>query len=458
MLQGLLKRSAILPVAFVVMNFLWIIPAIVKSDFWGDDFINLTFYDHRYTPLLQSDGKITINLFWGTLSFIFGSNSAIPYLLLNSFVALCGSYVFALVYEKKFPNSPLNPIWIIATLLNSTVLIPIMLWTSNIVHSISLLAIACGLFLNLGYNGERKSSNKLLFLESLCWITLIVSNPLYLSCIIFPAAGIYQNYKSNKKSQFIKQETFLRIIGCILIPTAYFVFFAYPLTTSKSAYSNNSINNISVNLDFYFSFLTNKFVSGFAVGIFLALSQLILTIIFLVRKDKFGLVSVIAISGIVLPILMQGQQKGIHYFAVPICLAILCWGQATQGMNVENISWRIITFPTVLILSVCLLLQSQNVRTWFMESPYGSPLTNFRNDLAKEVDKDSSLCISSALTSAEWDRFLGGIAFERGFRVPPISNSKVTLDEMGLCAKKSDIHFQVILNSRGEYSPEKLEN
>ena len=174
-------------------------------------------------------------------------------------------------------------------------------------------------------------------------------------------------------------------------------------------------------------------------------------IAYLVKKQHESLIFFVASISIIVPILMQGQQRGIHYFSIPVCLLFMSLGESFQKINSLSISWKTLGIPTLIILSFFQIYQSQNVRAWFLDSPYGSPLSSFRYQVSEVVDETSSVCISSGLTKDAWNRFAGGIAYERGFAVYPIFNTNTVLNESGECAENSDYHFQIVQNMNGEY-------
>jgi hypothetical protein len=446
-----MKKSSLLPLGISVVNLFWIFPAILKSDFWGDDFINLTYYQNTFTPLEPSAGKLTINFFWGALSYIFGSYSSIPYLLLNSLVALVGVYSFMTIYNKQYPESHLNPFWLITLLLSSCILIPVMLHTSNIVHSISILALGIALNINAD-NGMRERKPVLSILsEGFFWTLLIVSNLLYVACLIFPLLTVVKKVKNSGSLKRINQKEALYIIVCILLPASYFLFVAYPLTTSKQAYSNTSSGNIPDNIEFYLTFLTNGFLTIPIIITILGIMLFVVGVVNLLNRDGFAFISLLVAIGIIIPILMQGQQRGIHYFSIPLCLVFIALGGVVVNFKKIKTNWSYTGYSALILMTLFLLIQSQYIRAWFIESPYGSPLTSLRYDISQQVGKTNSLCISSQLSNDEWIRFTGGIAYERGFAVSPIHNRFTTLSETGECGQSSDFHFQISKRPNGEY-------
>lgn len=429
-----------------------LIPVLAKVDFWGDDFINMTQFRNGLGDLSRSDGKVVANVYWYLAGLFFGNSSAVPYILVNMAVAIVGISFFSLSIRNELPKS-FNLAWLFVFVFSSGVIFPIFFWSSNIVHSFAIFFLGLGSFFLEKLQREERGG----FLSIACglsWFMLPVSNPLYIGALVIPIFTSSVNLVRNRHQR--RDFSFFPTLIFSLLSVIFFLTIALPRTRQQQPYSKMSVSYIKNNLDTYFGLFANNrpqilfflFILG-AIFLWILISSLSL-------KSYTEPLMVLASFGIILPILVQGQQTGIHYFTIPILLGTgVCLRLILRQHSTSNNSIRMFPLLYLLLASLALILGTHNVRNWFVTNPYGFALKEFRQQVSTINIEGRPLCIVSGMKEDDWQRFKGGMANELGFAFYPISNSRVEFQQRGNCSKDT-LEIKVVSNVQsGTYFVEK---
>jgi len=415
---------------FIFIFVILMIPAITRIGFWGDDFINMNQFANGIGEISKSDGKIVANLYWFFSGVFFGTSSVIPYALLNIFVATLGIYIFSLSINFN-KGKGYNFAWLLLPLLTSGVIFPIYFWSSNIVHSSAIFFIGLGVYLI----DKLQKGNTKKIIQIACgmsWFMVVVSNPLYIATLIIPIshAGLaIRKNKSQKRDLSFAPTLFLAFVSIV-----FFIAVALPRTRQQQPYSKMSLSYISKNIEFYSNLILSNRVEVL-IFVVLAASSLLFAIFMSFKTKSINeLILVIASFGVVLPILVQGQQTGIHYFTVPVLFISGVLLKAFEGFcDNSRKKMHSLIMLTVICANLFLAHGSQNVRNWFVSNPYGYAIKDFRDQVALLSHPGKTFCITSGMQNGDWLRFKGGMGNELGFSFYPIFASRVVLEETSLC-------------------------
>jgi hypothetical protein len=420
---------------FIFIFVILMIPVITRIGFWGDDFINMNQFADGIGEISKSDGKIVANLYWFFSGIFFGTSSVIPYALLNILVATLGIYLFS--HSINFQRGKgYNFAWLLLPLLTSGVIFPIYFWSSNIVHSSAIFFIGLGVYLiDKLQKGDRR-----IIIQIACglsWFMVVVSNPLYIATLIIPishAGFAIRKNKTQKRDLSFAPTLFLAFASII-----FFIAIALPRTRQQQPYSKMSLSYISSNLEFYSNLILSNRQEVLIFG-FLAAGSLFFTIFMSLKSKSISEpILIIASVGVVLPILVQGQQTGIHYFTVPVLLMSGALLKTFERFcDISQGKMFSLIMVSVMCANLFLAHGSQNVRNWFVSNPYGYAVKDFRDQVALLSDPEKILCITSGMQNGDWLRFKGGMANELGFSFYPIFDSRVILEETSSCPLDSN--------------------
>ncbi len=218
------------------------------------------------------------------------------------------------------------------------------------------------------------------------WTLAVVSDLLYLGLLVIAAyCAFYQMQKLRQLGVTTRRAGLAVGIWNLLIPAAYFIGIAYPATTASSAYATNGFQFIRPNLHFYRENLapTTLLLAVYIAAVVLATAG---SAISLRRRDWFPLATLGAAGIIALGALIQGQQRGIHYMAMPLLLVFSSLAASARALLVRQTERRRqIGGGLLLAATVTLFLvfrQGTDVRSYFVQTPLGESLATFRSQVA----------------------------------------------------------------------------
>jgi hypothetical protein len=437
---------------FSFIGFLVWVGSIQKADFWADDFSHLNNFNKNLGAITSSDGKLVINVYWFFGSYAFGSSSAVPYLLMN--MAFFITSIFILHKIARSRGWGRHYIFYVCAMLFSTGSIyAFLLWSSNVVHLASLLGLCIALLIQEKARIEKSIPVTLLFgfLLGLVWTFATLSNPLYIGFLILAAYFVYEqlNNHKNYSSTFFKLKLILLNLS---LPVLAFVFISYPRVTKQEAYDVSGLKFISSNFDYYFmgAFETPKLILLVVIG---TLALLILMINNLRNLEFASAVFLLTASSIVFPILIQGQQRGIHYFSIPIILFLASIFSIKPDLKQLFRKNTLFFFSRlgVATLIVLVAVMGSWARSWYLTSPFGEPLTQIRQSIASSTIPGQSICLELEMPSQDQNFFLAAMGGTSGFLVHPINASNAQFNHIDGCVQSADRYIKILLSERGSY-------
>jgi hypothetical protein len=446
----------------IILSIMVWVTAVSRSGFWADDFFNITHYNQSLGDLSyhHNQGKYVINVFWALGTLAFGLGSVVPFLILNTLVFATGVVIW--LWTGTRARWGITEAWWIGGLFAATAAwLPTALWSSNIVHSVAFLALGFGLLAHERCMKARTVRESTLWslAGGAAWTLAVISDLLYLGLLVIAAyCAVHQLLKIRQLGVATIRAGLAVGSWNLLIPAIYFVGIAYPATTASSAYATNGFQFIRQNLHFYreslapTSLLAAVYITALVFGI-------VGGVLSIRRKDWFPLVILGAAGAVALGALIQGQQRDIHYTAMPLLLTFsavaagarpLLFGRSTRVVQLRG------AFFLAAILALFLLFrQGTNVRSYFVQSPYGDVygLTTFRSQVATLTPESGTICADLALNAQYQALFVASMSGEDGFLIPPISAARAYLVPAGeSCpASMGAAHITVSLNSRADF-------
>lgn len=451
---------AALPAMVIILSILAWVTAVSHSGFWADDFVNLLHYNRSLGDLSyhQNQGKYVINFFWALGTLAFGLSSVVPFLILNTLVFATGVGVW--LWVGTVARWGATEAWWAGGLFVATgAWLTTALWSSNIVHSVAFLSLGLGLLAHERSMRARTVRESTLWslAGGAAWTLAVISDLLYLGLLVIAAYCAFHQMQKIRQLGVTAHRAGLAVgLWNLLIPAAYFIGIAYPATTASSAYATNGFQFIRRNLHFYRENLapTNLLVAVYITAVVLAIVGGSLCVR---RKDWFPLAILGAAGAIALGALIQGQQQGIHYMAMPLLLVFSALAASAQAVLISQTKRRIqIGGGLLLVTTVTLFLlfrQGADVRSYFVQTPLGKSLAAFRSQVGALTPENGVICATLDLNSQQQALFMADISGTNGFLVPPISAAQAYLVPMGIACPASTAasHVTVRLNARNEF-------
>ena len=450
----------VLPVLAIVLNlFVWL-TAVSRSGFWADDFLNLTHFSRSLGHLSDdhiNTGKYVINVFWAVGTEAFGNGSVVPFLLLNSLVF--GSGVFLWLWVGRLGHwSGVVAWWIAALFLATGAWLPTALWSSNITHSGGFFALGAALLAHERAMSAPTARSTLRWSVAggAAWTAAVISNLLYIG--LLPIAAYCAWRQIRKLDSERVNATWVRMgVACwlLLVPVLYFLVVAYPATKSSSAYASTGLGFFRENFDFYRSVLAQ---TTLMLGLYIAviIAAIAGAAAGTRRRDWFPIAVLAAAAATAAPAFIQGQQRDVHYLAMPLLLLFSAAGAGARHLLTER-SPHPLAIRTGLVVATIATLglvftQAGDVRNGFVTTPYGHQLTAFREQVALLTPADGTICAKLALDPPNQALFNAEMSGEDGFLVPPIAAAQAyLLAPSQPCPTAAAAHITVSLDHRGEF-------
>jgi hypothetical protein len=448
----------LLPKIITLLGFLTLITSLVSSSFFADDFTNMVKYNRNFGSVSESDGKLVINVFWFLGTTFFGTASPLPFLLMNIAV-----FVFSFILlHQAFVLSRWNTggvYWILSIVFSLGVIFPILLWSSNIVHTVALFCLCLNIFIQQRFLSESdlisfKDVVRQAFLVGIVWMICTLTNPLYIGLM---ALGTYFGFEQHRKfensKKFRMNKSLIQILSLNVAPALIgFLLVAYPRVTAQSAYDISGTKFISGNIRFYLETINSNRIFPFILP--LIAFALLLTIVIELKNSNFLPAALfLATVLIIYPILIQGQQRAVHYFSIPVILIVLSFLSSINRRDGISLNFFIKLLSRMFIIMIvsALVMGGSSIRSWFVSTPYGSSLEKTRSSIAEVLLDGEKLCVILQMDSAEQNRFIASMGGSNGFLVPPINASEVEFGEDNVCANQEAKQLVILSDSRGDF-------
>lgn len=448
-----------LPLLVIVLNAITWVVALSRSGFWADDFLLITTYSRSLGNLTDATiygGKYTANLFWAVATTAFGDGSDIPFLVLNTLIFVAGTTVW-LRFGLQARWSHTAAWWVAGGFIASATWLPMALWSANVVHSAGFLALGLGLFAHQRCvtSETRRRTAIWCAASALAWTLAVVSNILFTGLVVI---GAYCAW-----AQFLKLRTFGRSrigdailsAGNVLLPVLWIATVAYPATTALAPYSHPGIQFLGADLAYYQLYLAPTWP---LVAIYLGVTAVafFLAVVALRRRDFFTMAVLCAAGLITASVLIQQQQRALHYAAMPILLTFSAVAAGVRSGLPARMHANWVRAPACVLGFAALIMifqQGADVRSFFVDTPYGSGLATFRSQVAALTPPNSVICAQLNMSAGEHGLLTTEMSGARGFTIPPIDAEGVDFTPVnGHCpgaGRSSDIVVSV--NERGDF-------
>jgi hypothetical protein len=289
------------------------------------------------------------------------------------------------------------------------------------------------------------------------WTLAIVSNILYIGLLVLAAyCAVHQVLKIR---QFAGTVT--RVIAAVgswnlLIPVIFFATVAYPATTASQAYAKNGLRFIHQNLHYYRQTLAP---TGALAAVYITMLVLGVAggLVAARRRDWFPIALLGAAGATAIPALVQGQQRDIHYLAMPLLLLLSAVAAGARPLLLGRSKSLVRLRGALLLIATATLWlffqQGANLRSYFVQSPYGGSLATFRSQVASLTPEDSTICATLDLNTQQQAVFVAEMSGSNGFLVAPIRAAQAFLVSAGTpCpAQGPTSNITISLNARGNF-------
>ncbi|MDM8084697.1 hypothetical protein QUV83_07980 [Cellulomonas cellasea] len=444
--DALVRKIALVPPMLVLLvTFAAWVAAVGRAGFWADDYVNLALYNQTLGDLSnvqRNDGKYTINVFWWWGTVMFGTGNPVPFVLTVSAVTVMGVWLW-LRAGSQFAWGRVQAWWIAAGVAATVTPFGILLWASNIVHSVSILCLGLGLFAHVKAQEQEVSRSAVAWsaLGACAWLIVIISNPLYMGFAILAGYLVLMQGRGWMARvawppSKIRFATGLGLLGHVGIPVLYFALVAYPMTTRRSSYSVFGFGEIRANAAFYTERLAPDNLT--LVAYVLVVAAAVVASVARVRSNRLPLVLLATAAATALPVFMQGQQRADHYLMVPILLTLSALAAAVGRLPVRQgtRARRSVLVGSVAVGSVILAMMvggSSATRSWWVTTPLGSALTQARQEIADRTPTGADLCVELAMDSSLQPGFVAAMGGQAGMKFDPIGAASAEYVGVGEC-------------------------
>jgi hypothetical protein len=438
------------------------VASVSRSGFWADDFLNLTHFNHSLGDLGNDQinkGKYVINVFWALGTMAFGMGSVVPYLLLNTLVLVAGLVMWLRVGVGS-RWSAVDAWWIAGLFLATSAWLATAMWSSNITHSAGLFALGAAMCAHA--RCLRASTRRDCWLWSLvgglAWTLAQVSDLLYLGILVIAAYCTFHQVEK-LRGLGVSRSVATALVGGwnLVVPIVYCATIGYPATVQNSVYGHSGYGYFRQDFDFYRQALAPTtlltviyiLICVLAVGGAVAAAR---------RRDWFPAAVLGAAVATVVPALVQAQQRDIHYVAIPLLLlfsAVACGIRRALKVASRRRGRLGATLLAGCAVAIILIFrQGEDVRSFFVNTPYGGRLATFRAQVAELTPEGGAICATLNMNAQQRALLIAEMSGEDGFLVPPISASQAFLLAPGQTCPASAAggHIMVGLNARGDYA------
>jgi hypothetical protein len=429
----------VFPIAAVAVNLMVWVTGLSRSGFWADDFLNLTSFNRTFGELSNdhiNKGKYVINAFWALGTDAFGLGSVVPFLLLNGLILTAGVALW-LWLGSRHRWGAVEAWWVGALFLCTAAWLPTALWSSNITHSCGFLALGIAAVAHERCMAARtlRAAQAWSLLGGAAWTFALISNLIYLGLLAIAAYfTFHQVLKLRRFGVAGWRAGGMTASWNLVAPLVYFAAIGYPATTESSTYGGSGFSHFRGNYDFYKFLLAPSTILVVAYGLIIA-GAAAGAFVCARRRDWFPLAVLAAAVATAMPALLQGQQRDIHYLAMPLLLLFSALAAGVRPLLASGLPQvgrlRGALFAVALVSLVLIFRQGADTRAFFVNTPYGSQLTTFRSQVAALTPAAGALCVKLALDPQHQALLNAEMSGAAGFVVPPIAAAQVYLFSSG---------------------------
>jgi hypothetical protein len=411
-----------------LFSLVWL-TGLTKNYFFADDFGFLRYYWHN--PRLGSGtainlGRFTVNIMFSLGSTLFSTGSVVPYSIISGILLISGLWMIS---RYSFPLRPQTwsfQIFTISLVYGGS--ISLLLWPSGVTHTGAIFFSGLGFYFLAKINNEVSIKSALIYLNcsGVCWLFVIVSNPLYVGILFIAVYGLIAKLDLVKAKlnafQFV-----LALSTNLVLPFVYFYFIARPATTRTTPYSQIGIKFISQNFFFYEQNLFWSKTSQFTYALIL-----IVALGMAFRNFKFNKLPLFlcgsSLSTLFI-ILIQGQQREVFYTVLPSALLLISLAISLQSTS-QKFKFGITSFLAFATLVSLLAGTRQN--SYFSTEPWGYKLKPFITQLEQSDVHGGDLNFCILGSKADFSDFYAGFSGGSAFQIPPFNAQSVHITS-GVC-------------------------
>jgi len=451
----------VLPFLAILLSLMVWVTALSRSGFWADDFLNVTHFARSLGDLSNDHinaGRYVANVFWAVGTYAFGLGSAVPFLMLDAAVFAAGLVIW-LRGGTKTRWSASEAWWIGGLFIATATWLPTTLLSSAIGHSCGFLALGVGLLAHERCMRAATVRGCLLWslASGMAWTLAVVSNLIYLGLLVIAAYCAFHQFVKLRGLGFSTIRGSVAVgFWNLLLPVVYFAAVAYPATTSKAEYADSGLSFFRQDFDFYRANLAPTRALQ-AMYLLVLVIGIVGAAVGVRRKDWFPIAVLGAAGATAVPAFVQGKQRGIEYLEMPL---LLLFSAAVAGARPVLLgqSQRLVRLRGALLLAAIATLvlvfgQGGNVRSYFVQTPYGASLAAFRSEVAALTPEAATICARLNLDTQHQALLIAEMSGEDGFFVGPISAARAYLVPPGQrCPSPGPAtNITVGLNARGDF-------
>ena len=438
-------------IIIIILSVFALAESIFTNFFWADDFGNLAAFSHsvgKWGDFSVNAGRPILNLFFYVMGTSFGTGLAAPYLLSASLVFVLGIILIFRSIVSLGLLSMRMAIFVLAILLASVTPWPIFLWSTNITHGAAIFSLGVAFFLfSKNSKGESFGSFKMLW-EALWFFLIVLCNPLYLGVIIvFSSLFVASRIKKFGSIELgFRVKILFYVIISMLLPMAYFFLISQPQQKKNLSYANTNIQNILPNINYY---------TG---GIFDSTIQIVLFIVIIVfllltrGYTEIDLALLIASFSILIPVLVQSQQRVLNYLVLPIVFLGIFIGRIFERSSGAIFLKRLIIYFILVLLPLSVFISTQNTRAWYIKPGLGAETRNLLNQIHTFTPSNSKICLAFQLETEDANYLIGGFSGGSAFAISPNYSPDTLINSYSKCDKdKGRLQISISKNSSGTY-------
>lgn len=423
-----------------------------KSFFFADDYLGLALFrsPESLMNLEASAGRPITNVYFFLTTSVFGGNSNTPFLVVNFVVIFVALLLFIIAAGDSGGFVRIGMIFSVSVLAVSGTFLPLVFWASNFNHIFSVLVMGVILVLNR-FNLEKQKA-QLTIWQSILYFLLIAANPLYSPFLLYGLVTLVVDL-IGKRSQFNWRLIFLNLNFAlrIALPLIYLSLVSLPFLFQNNQYRLELLSSFVLNLKFYSQ------MDGYLLFIILLFFGLLsLAVSFQLAKVRDFQTLSLLLSGLIIMfiVLIQKSQQGTHYLIVPVLLVVPPLIQYFVGKTRHHLVKSFLAIGLVLLLLIPYNM-TYSVRYYFMNSPWGSSVKEFNNEVMKMDLLDMDVCVRRGSRLEDWESFIAQIGGQNFFirrEIGAKSAIFVTVDE---CPKgPNSLAFSVFQLADGSFTTE----
>jgi hypothetical protein len=284
-----------------------------------------------------------------------------------------------------------------------------------------------------------------------------VSNIIYIGLIVIAAyCAVHQVLKIRQLGVATIKAGLAVGSWSLVLPFVYFLAVAYPATTTKPEYASASLKYVHQNLQFYRAQLAPSAILA-ALYIAVLVFALVGGVLAARRRDWFPLAVLGTAGATAAPALVQSQQRFVFYLAMPLLLTFSAFAAGARPL-LRVQSRHLVQLSGGLLLAAGAMLvlvfgQGADLRSFFVQTPYGHRLNEFRSEVASLTSEAGAVCARLNLDAPHQALFNAEMSGANGFLIPPISVGQVfLLPPNTTCpARNSPAQITVSLDARGDF-------